>query len=168
MGSADDIADIRIVSSDAALGRLLRDQGIELVDLNSDKSWKQVVDAAIDLFAGTGDTFTADDIRELGLPEPHAPQAWGARFRYASRRGIVRHVGYAPSRRPTAHVRPVAVWCGATSRPAAETDGDCFLDRVAIDSGRNAAASNQGSNAQETVQRAMQPSSGHANAGTVD
>jgi hypothetical protein len=95
------------------LGEALKEIGTTTADLHADTIWKQLADAAIDRLAATGKPFTADDIRDLGVPDPSSPKAWGARMLSAAKSGRIRRVGYQPSRRPSVHAHPVAVWVGA-------------------------------------------------------
>lgn len=96
-----------------AIAAELRDRGIRRVDNNTDPGWKAQVDQAITMLAASGQPFTADTVRELGMPEPASPQAWGARFMSAARAGHIRRIGYQPSKRASVHAHPVAVWEGA-------------------------------------------------------
>lgn len=95
------------------LGRVLRDAGTMAVDQRDDNAWwRSCADQAIDALAASGRPFTADDVRELGVPDPSSPKAWGARFLAAARAGRIVRVGYQPSRRASVHAHPVAVWQG--------------------------------------------------------
>jgi hypothetical protein len=91
----------------------LRDRGVAQVDANTDAGWKALVDHIITELARTRAPFTADDVRDRGVPDPPTPQAWGARFLAASKAGQIRRIGYQPSRRASVHAHPVAVWEGA-------------------------------------------------------
>lgn len=95
------------------LGQALRDEGVRVADENADDFWKATADQAIDHLASTGRPFTADDVRDLGVPDPTSPRAWGARFLTASRQGRIVRVGYVPSRRASVHAHPIAQWRGA-------------------------------------------------------
>lgn len=95
------------------LGEALKEIGTTRADLAADKVWKQLADAAIDRLAATGQPFTADDVREMGVPDPSSPKAWGSRFLSAAKGGRIRRVGYQPSRRTSVRAHPVAVWVGA-------------------------------------------------------
>lgn len=95
------------------LGEALKEIGTTRADLAADKVWKQLADAAIDRLATAGEPFTADDVRELGVPDPSSPKAWGARFLSAAKQGRIIRVGYVPSRRPSVHAHPIAQWRGA-------------------------------------------------------
>lgn len=96
------------------LGEALKEIGTSSADLAADKVWKHLVDAGIDRLAATGQPFTADDVRDLGIPDPSSPKAWGARFLSAARAGRIRRVGYVPSRRASVHAHPIAQWVGAS------------------------------------------------------
>lgn len=95
------------------LGAALRDAGTAQADAAAGDWWKATADQAIDHLAATGRPFTADDVRDLGVPDPSSPKAWGARFLSASKAGRIVRVGYTPSRRASVHAHPVAVWQGA-------------------------------------------------------
>ena len=96
-----------------SIGELLKEQGTRRADEAADAIWKQLADAAIDRLAKAGEPFTADDVRELGVPDPTSPKAWGARFLSAAKSGRIVRVGYVPSRRPSVHAHPIAQWKGA-------------------------------------------------------
>jgi hypothetical protein len=101
------------MSEQLALGRLLRDEGTYAVDQRDDNSWwRSCADQGIATLAASGRPFTADDVRALGIPDPTSPKAWGARFLAASRSGLIRRVGYVPSRRASVHAHPIAQWQG--------------------------------------------------------
>lgn len=95
------------------IGEALREVGIVQANENTDAWWRDCADQAIDSLAVTGRPFTADDVRDLGVPDPPSPKAWGARFLGASRAGRITRVGYQPSRRASVHAHPIAVWVGA-------------------------------------------------------
>jgi hypothetical protein len=95
------------------LGQALRDEGVARVDAAQDEWWKSCADQAIDTLAAAGRPFTADDVRDLGVPDPTSPRAWGARFLTAARQGRIVRVGYVPSRRASVHAHPIAQWRGS-------------------------------------------------------
>ena len=97
---------------DLSAARTARDDGIASVEANSDEEWKDAVDAVIARLAATGEKFTADNVRAAGVGEPHHPNAWGARFTAARRKGLVERIGFDESARPAGHARAVAVWRG--------------------------------------------------------
>lgn len=78
--------------------------------------WKAAWDGAIEKLAAAGEPFTSDDVRVIaGGPTDH-PNAAGARFLAASRRGLIRSVGYRPSDRASLHRHPLTLWVGADVR----------------------------------------------------
>ena len=101
------------MSEQLTIGEALRDEGVRVANDNEDEWWKSCADRAIDTLAATGRPFTADDIRDMGVPDPTSPRAWGARFLTASRQGRIVRVGYVPSRRASVHAHPIAQWRGA-------------------------------------------------------
>jgi len=90
----------------------LRGRGIALVDSNTSDSWKQTADSVIRTLSLSGMTFTAEDVRKW-LPEPPNPNAFGARFMNAIRKGWIEKVGYTNATRPDAHARALAQYRGA-------------------------------------------------------
>jgi hypothetical protein len=76
--------------------------------------WAGICDTAIERAAASGRHFTAYDLAEsYGVPDPPHPNHWGIRFQYAHRAGVIRRVGYQPSRRASVAHSAVAVWVGA-------------------------------------------------------
>jgi hypothetical protein len=73
--------------------------------------WKMAADIAINKLIRSGKEFTTDDVWDLiDEPPPHEPRAIGAVvLRYSRSKKIVR-VGFAYSRRPTAHARIIMIW----------------------------------------------------------
>ena len=58
-----------------------------------------------------GDSATADDVRDVvDVPPGISPVCLGAAPGVLARARLIGRRGYAPSRRPEAHARPVAVW----------------------------------------------------------
>jgi len=94
--------------------------GMALADEAASDAWQAKWDRAIILLAISGEPFCADDVREIaGPPEDH-PNACGARFQAAARRGLIRHWGYRKSARAVLHAHPIAEWVGtAKAREAA-------------------------------------------------
>lgn len=75
--------------------------------------WAGLALAGIEMLALSGRRFQAYDVAELGVPEPTSSAAWGAVFNRARREGLIRRVGYAPSKRPTVAGSACAEWVGA-------------------------------------------------------
>lgn len=96
------------------IGDLLRDVGMQRADLAQPDQWRTAVDDEINRLAALGEPFTADDVSSVVGDSPTGSQgAMGARFNAAARRRVIRRVGYVPSRRPSVHSHPVALWQGA-------------------------------------------------------
>lgn len=88
-------------------------QGQAQADASQPLAWKNV-DHVIAMLARTGRPFTADDVTAITGDSPTGSQgACGARFSHAARRGVIRRIGYVPSRRAAVHMHPVAQWIGA-------------------------------------------------------
>lgn len=83
-------------------------------DASQPLAWKNNVDHVIAMLARTGRPFTSDDVSAITGDSPTGSRgAMGSRFTTAARRGVIRRVGYVPSRRPSVHMHPVAQWVGA-------------------------------------------------------
>lgn len=92
----------------------LKAQGQAIADASQPLAWKNSVDNVIAMLARTGQPFTADDVTAVTGDSPTGSQgACGARFSHAARRGVIRRIGYVPSRRRSVHAHPVAQWIGA-------------------------------------------------------
>lgn len=92
----------------------LKAQGQALADASQPLAWKANVDYVIGLLAQAGIPFTADDVSAITGDSPTGSQgALGARFSHAARKGVIKRVGYVPSKRPSVHMHPVAQWLGA-------------------------------------------------------
>lgn len=115
--TADTTTGDRQLMLDIYGARAARDEGIALVAANSDEWWRSTVDTAIAHLARQGGEFTSDDIRLLGVDEPHHHNAWGARFSAAAKRGVIVRVGYRQSSRVAGHARVIAVWRGSGASP---------------------------------------------------
>lgn len=77
------------------------------------EAWMEEAIHAIDVLAFTraGGTFTVEDLRRL-CPEPKSPNAWGAAFSVAAKKGLIVACGYTANKLPSAHARIVRVWRG--------------------------------------------------------
>lgn len=102
-----------ITGQQLELGRALRDDGMATADAGQPEDWRAAVDRRIAELADTGRPFTADDVStEVGDSPTGSRGAMGARFHHASRRGVIRRVGYVPSGRPSVRAHPVGQWQG--------------------------------------------------------
>lgn len=91
----------------------LKAAGLASSDASADEWFRDCADRAIEQLARRGAEFQAHDIVALlGVPEPRHPNAWGARFSAAARRGVIEQAGYAPSSRPTVAGSAVRLWRG--------------------------------------------------------
>lgn len=98
---------------DLVNGAQLRDLGMARADAVQPEDWRHHVDVIIGTLADSGEPFTSDDVSALTGDSPTGSRgAMGARFNAAARRGVIRRVGYVPSRRPSVHAHPVALWQG--------------------------------------------------------
>ena len=91
-------------------GQTLRNEGIALVEENTDDAWNAEVDSVIETLASTGVNFTSDDVWANVSFLPHNNSSMGAAFIRASKSGLIKKVGWAESRRPSAHSRALRVW----------------------------------------------------------
>lgn len=110
--------------SQLSFGDALKQLGMLRADQAANPDWKERVDEAIAALARARDEydelvrFTAEDVRALAGDPPNHPNAMGARFNAAARRGLIRKVAYRLSGRPTLHRHPIAVWQGYDASPA--------------------------------------------------
>lgn len=102
-----------------AAGRALRDQGVAQVEEASDDWARATIDQALEHVAKTKpDGFSANDVRPL-LPPGIRPALVGARFLAASKRGLIRKVGFVASSDPGTHAHPIALWTATAQETAA-------------------------------------------------
>jgi hypothetical protein len=94
-----------------------RDEGLARADSGDRTSWnKRLIDQAIDVFAATGEPFTANDVRALLPEDVTAGGQFGHRFYHAANnRGAIRFLGYVPSNKKNTHRHPIAMWVGRKS-----------------------------------------------------
>ena len=64
----------------------------------------------LERLAGTGATFTADDVRSEVVV---ASNAVGAAFRHAARQGLIEQVGFVSSQAPSRHGAVIRSWRGS-------------------------------------------------------
>jgi len=77
-----------------------------------DSAWWAEAVAAVELLASVGDTFVADSVRELGVPEPTRPQRWATLFRTMHARGSIHCIGTTLALRPNGNLTPTRLWRG--------------------------------------------------------
>ena len=87
--------------------------GADRADKNADNWWRSCALRAVETLAASGREFTADDVRDLGVPEPDQPNRWGGLFLAASRAGTVVCVGARRSTRGARNASLTRVWRGA-------------------------------------------------------
>lgn len=76
--------------------------------------YRQHAERAIAAFRWENCDFTADDVH-AEIPDeiqPHGPNVLPAVILTAARRGLIKHVGWARSTRPSRHAAAVRVWKG--------------------------------------------------------
>ena len=93
------------------LGDALAQEGMARATTASHPDAITQLDQLIATYAATGEPFSANTIRSQ-IPEGIRPGAIGGRFRHASRRGLIRPVGYVASTDPGTHGHSVRVWQG--------------------------------------------------------
>lgn len=74
--------------------------------------WEAGAMKAIETLARTGRQFTAADLTDHGVSEPDHSCRWGSVFAKAKALGLIRKVGYRPSRRAGRNYGVTAVWVG--------------------------------------------------------
>jgi hypothetical protein len=90
-----------------------RDEGMRQAEDSDRSGWnKALIDQAIDVLAGTGEPFSANDLRVL-LPDDLPGPLFGARFQHASRnRGVIQPLSLTASSKKNTHAHPIRVWVG--------------------------------------------------------
>lgn len=101
-----------MIGEQATLGDALKEQGMAAADGAADLVWRAAVDDAILTLAVTGGEFTAEDVRAIAGDPPDHPNALGARFSSAAKRGEIVRVGFRIATRASRHSHPIAVWRG--------------------------------------------------------
>jgi hypothetical protein len=108
---------------DPTAGATSKDAGMKRVANNQPDGWYESVLAAMRELATIQDDFTMEQVRvrakEIGVPEPTHPNAWGPATRMAIKAGIVRATHrFITHRLPSAHARRVMVLQSAIRKPA--------------------------------------------------
>lgn len=81
--------------------------------LDADPWWFDIAERALAICAESGSEFTAQALRDLGVPEPEHPNRWGALFKVASQKGIIVPVRFSVSTRRARHGGVLRIWRGA-------------------------------------------------------
>lgn len=91
----------------------LRDEALERVEKAADEFWKRQAALIVADYADLGMQFTTDDVMNTlgrqGVTTPE-PRALGPIMRHALKAGLVRRVGYTPSKRR--HCSPIPIYVG--------------------------------------------------------
>lgn len=90
-----------------------RDEGMRQAEESDRSGWnKALIDQAIDVLAGTGEPFSANDLRVL-LPDDLPGPLFGARFQHAARnRRVIQSLTWTSSSKKNTHAHPIRVWIG--------------------------------------------------------
>lgn len=88
--------------------------GMFMADAAASDSWKAAWDAAIIYLADLRVPFTSEEVRALAGPPTDHPNAAGARFLAAARKGRIRAIGYRKSHRESLHKHPLTLWVGTS------------------------------------------------------
>lgn len=91
-------------------GQDLKHEGAARV-LDNAGEWKDKAEEVIRYYAWSTLSSTSEDVRTILTDPPH-PNAWGAAFVSASKKGIIRRVGFKVASRKSAHGRTIAIWEG--------------------------------------------------------
>lgn len=93
-------------------GQILRDKGCAKVKSHIPREWKIMVEGLIGAMASSGKQFTAEDIRTLSGDPPNHPNAMGAMFLQACRRGVIERCGDMLARRKDRHAARIGLYVG--------------------------------------------------------
>ena len=92
-------------------GIWFKERGMALADGAEDEKWKKQCDATIEWFAMKRIPFTAEDVRAY-VGAPSHPNAMGARFHAAAKRGIIVKAGRVKAQRAERHANEMSSWVG--------------------------------------------------------
>ena len=81
----------------------------------ADSWWRDSAERAVVELARRGTDFSAEDVLELGVPEPDKSCRWGSLFAAMKKAGVVRPVGWRTSRKPSRNSAVVRVWQGVAA-----------------------------------------------------
>lgn len=101
----------------ASAGEIARDAAMSAAEDHANRvhgDWSARAYLMVTKYIRRGGLFMAEDVRAWaegeGLPPPPDPRAWGAVIMRAAKEGLIKRIGYEPSRNRQAHLRPTAVW----------------------------------------------------------
>lgn len=94
------------------MGLFYKERGMALADGAEDDRWRKQCDATIEWLAMKRIPFSAEDVRAY-VGEPSHPNAMGARFNAAARRGIIVKAGRVQAQRAERHANEMSSWIGA-------------------------------------------------------
>jgi hypothetical protein len=94
----------------------VQDAGTQKALAAEDPAWREDAERAIEELAASGFAFTAEDVRTR-IGSPYSPGAMGAAFLQASRRRLIRRVGFVAAQRIERHGAVVAQWIGVERAP---------------------------------------------------
>ncbi len=102
-------------ATEPTFGDQLRDDAVaQVIAHSSNDPWRIAAVKGIAHLAASGRVFEAYELIVLQLcPEPAHPSRWGALFNLCANHGLIDHVGYGPSSRPTVKSSAVKFWRGA-------------------------------------------------------
>lgn len=89
------------------------DHAVAVDALARDPWWSDHADSVLTRLAESGREFTAQDLRDGGVPEPDHPNRWGALFLRAHVCGLIVPVRFATASRRARHGGVLRVWRGA-------------------------------------------------------
>lgn len=92
--------------------RVRRDSGHQHAEYALDSRWRAIAKHEIQRLADSGQTFTAETIRDrIGGPIG-SPNAFGALLSHACREGLIEPCGYVQAQRATSNGRVLRMWKG--------------------------------------------------------
>lgn len=92
-------------------GPIRKELGVQQVLSNTSEAWKEIALGVIEDLARSRESFTSDDLREvLGEVQPDHPNAFGAIFSSASKKKIIKRIGYTTSKIPSCQGHVISQW----------------------------------------------------------
>lgn len=89
----------------------------------ADQDWKFLAVETARSLASTGEPFTVDDLRRLGVPEPDKPQRWGSLFAALRVQGVVGLYSLTLHRTQSGESRSLRVWIGTGTASCLTSEG---------------------------------------------